>query len=151
MSSSSTMRNYKHDITGKFKDITTALNAMGDDAFDDPENNEIFHAIHEVLLKMVKTSRNTILENSKQEIVLVVSDQEPATSLPKLQIEGVVVRYEMKKREMNYYLFLNENPGNYLFLIAKVHSALPFNILRKDLRTNELNKNVEEVNSSLGL
>jgi hypothetical protein len=151
MSSSSTMRNYKHDITGKFKDITTALNAMGDDAFDDPENNEIFHAIHEVLLKMVKTSRNTILENSKQEIVLVVSDQEPDTSLPKLQIEGVVVRYEMKNRGMSYYLFLNENPGNYLSLLAKVHSALPFNILRKDLRTNELNKNVEEVNSSLGL
>ncbi len=131
MSSNSTMRNYKHDITGKFKDITTALNAMGDDAFEDPENNEIFHAIHEVLLKMVKTSRNTLLENLKQEIVLVVSDQEPDTSLPKLQIEGVVVRYEMKDGDMRYLYSSKENSDDLKQNLAKISCLMPVeNIIR---------------------
>jgi hypothetical protein len=112
MSSNSSMRNYKHDITGKFKDITTALNALGDDAFLDPENNEVFHAIHEVLLKMVKTSRNTILENLKQEMVLVVSDKAPDTNLEKLQIEGVTVRYQMNNERMTYFYFEKENEGD---------------------------------------
>ena len=132
MSSNSTMRNYKHDITGKFKDITTALNAMGDDAFEDPENNEIFHAIHEVLLKMVKTSRNTLLENLKQEIVLVVSDQEPDTSLPKLQIEGVVVRYEMKNGDMRYLYSSKENSDDLKQNLAKISCLMPIKSLMED-------------------
>lgn len=125
MNSTEDFRNYKHDIVGKFKDISTAINSLDDCAFDDSENNEIFHAIHEVILKMVKTSRNTILENVKQELVLIITDQIPDVSFSKLQIEGAVIRYEMKKDVMNYYLFLKENNAEIPQVVAKVMALLP--------------------------
>src|SRR5665647_2355645 len=109
MNSNNPIRNYKHDISGKFRDISTVLSSMDEEVFDDPANNEIFHAVHELLLKMVKTSRNTMLENLKQEIVLVVSDKEPELSLAKLQLEGVTVRYELQADSMKYYYFQREN------------------------------------------
>lgn len=149
MNSSNTIRNYKHDISGKFKDISTALSSMDENAFNDPDNNEIFHAVHEVLLKMVKTSRNTMAENLKQEIVLVVSDQAPDLSLPKLQIEGVTVRYEMKDERVNYHIFLSENVGNPIFLLGKLHSVLPIMRLRNVIENGNLYKAIEEVRSSI--
>lgn len=39
MNSTSTIRNYKHDIAGKFKYITMAISAMDDEAFNDPKNH----------------------------------------------------------------------------------------------------------------
>ena len=131
MNSNNPIRNYKHDISGKFRDISTVLSSMDEEVFDDPANNEIFHAVHELLLKMVKTSRNTMLENLKQEIVLVVSDKEPELSLAKLQLEGVTVRYELQADSMKYYYFQNENDGdpniNIGIAVSYTHLTLPTN------------------------
>jgi hypothetical protein len=153
MSSTNIIRNYKHDIAGKFKDISTALNAMDESAFSDPSNNEIFHAVHEVILKMVKTSRNTMIENLKQEMVLVVSDGEPDLNMPKLQIEGVVVRYEVKEGEMQYKIFLSENLGNPVFLFGKISASLPVKRIQNEIsdQNNQFYKIVEEMNSSMGI
>ena len=132
MNSINPMRNYKHDISGKFKDITTALASLDENAFQNPENNEIFHSIHEVLLKMVKTSRNTMIENLQQEIVLVVSDKEVDRSLPKLQIEGVTVRYDLVQGQMEYFLFKKENEGDLNYSIGSIIACLPIRNIRKD-------------------
>jgi hypothetical protein len=126
MNSNNTLRNYKHDISGKFKDISTALASMDDHALNYPDNNEIFHAIHEVLLKMVKTSRNTIAQNLQQEIVLIVSNQRPNMELSKLQIEGVTVRYEVQAESMKYYFYTSENQGDPNINIGKLSAFLPF-------------------------
>lgn len=132
MNSTEAFRNYKHDIVGKFKDVSTAINSLSESSFDDSDNNEIFHAIHEVILKMVKTSRNTILEKLNQELVLIISDQNPDTSFSKLQIEGAVVRYEIKKDVMNYYLYSQENTLEIPLLVAKLVALLPIkNIIRE--------------------
>jgi hypothetical protein len=112
MSSIEVIRNYKHDIAGKFKDISTVLNALNETSFDDLDNNEIFHAVHEVILKMVMTSRETMVENLNQDIVLIVYDKEPDLSLSKLQIQGVSVRYEIKRERVNYYYSRIENAGS---------------------------------------
>jgi hypothetical protein len=112
MSSIEVIRNYKHDIAGKFKDISTVLNALNETSFDDLDNNEIFHAVHEVILKMVMTSRETMVENLNQDIVLIVYDKEPDLSLSKLQIQGVSVRYEIKRERVNYYYSQIENAGS---------------------------------------
>ena len=129
MSSIDTIRNYKHDISGKFKDISTALASMNENSFNDPTNNEIFHAIHEVLLRMVKTSRNTMIENLKQEMVLVVSDQEPDTSLHKLHIEGVTVRCEMGTKEVKYFYFKSENDGDAKENLEVLKKLLPIKMI----------------------
>lgn len=133
MNSTNTIRNYKHDISGKFKDITMAINSFDEKSFENVDNNEIFHAVHEVLLRMVKTSRNTILENLKQEIILVVSDQTPDMGLAKLQIEGVTIRYEVNNENITYSLFLNENKGNPAFLLGKVFAVLPVKEVRNEI------------------
>ncbi len=145
MNSNNVIRNYKHDISGKFKDISSAISSMDDGAFNDATNNEIFHAVHEVLLKMVKTSRNTMLENLKQEMVLVVSDKEADLSLSKLQIEGVVVRYEIKDDLVKYYLYLSENEGNPVFLLGKIHSALPVKEIVLDSTDLDLKAQMESL------
>lgn len=68
MNSTEAIRNYKHDISGKFKDISMAINSLDENSFNDPEAHEIFHAVHEVILKMVKTSEYTIQNHLKPKI-----------------------------------------------------------------------------------
>jgi hypothetical protein len=65
MNSIEAFRHYKHDIVGKFRDISTAINSLDEKTYNDPENLEIFQAVHEVLVKMVNTSESTIYEQFK--------------------------------------------------------------------------------------
>lgn len=148
MNSINSMRNYKHDISGKFKDIVTALSPMSNEVFDDPEKYEIFHAVHEVLLKMVKTSRNTIQENLKQEMVLVISDKLPNLTQDKLQIEGVVVRYEVEDALVTYHLSLAENMGDPVFLLGKVHAVLPVKKIINSISNKDLYQAIDRVVNS---
>ena len=150
MNSNNVIRNYKHDISGKFKDIGTAIANMDESAFNDAGNNEIFHAVHEVLLKMVKTSRNTILENLKQEIVLVVSDKEPDLSLSKLQIEGVTVRYEMKDECMKYIYAKSENQGSVEVGIKVLKTFLPIKTVSFDGQLGLITKFLKESREEIG-
>ena len=125
MNSTEAIRNYKHDISGKFKDISTAINSLDENSFNDPEAFEIFHAVHEVILKMVKTSRNVILENLSQDLILVVSDNEPNLELPKLQIAGVVVRYDATGSDLKYFYSKSENQGSVEVHIEVLKTMLP--------------------------
>ncbi|HXH31903.1 MAG TPA: hypothetical protein VNJ01_13925 [Bacteriovoracaceae bacterium] len=145
MSFSSVIKNYKHDIAGKFLNISSAINPMTDDVFKNPENNELFHAVHEVLLKMVRASRNTILQNLNQNMTLVVSDKDPDPTLLKLQIEGLLLRHSLTKESVTYYLFTAENPGNLAFHLGKVHAVLPVKEIRAEIDTPEILKILEEV------
>lgn len=119
MNSIEAICNYKHDIAGKFKDISTAISALDEKSFDDAENNEIFHAIHEVILKMVKTSRNTIAQKLYQEILLVVTNDNPDMNLPKLQIEGITVRFTGDNSTIKYVYSKPENEES----LVDVHSG----------------------------
>lgn len=126
MSSIEVWRNYQHDIVGKFRDIDAAVKALEASSFEDQTNNEIFHAIHEVLLKMLWTSRETMLANLKQQITLQVSEQKADSKLPKLLIEGLTVRYKLSPQEMTYYYFTEENPGPVEVGLSKLSMLLPF-------------------------
>ena len=147
MNSNNTIRNYKHDISGKFKDISSAIESLDESAFENLENNEIFHAIHEVILKMLKTSRNTMMENLNQEITLVVSDKEPDTCLSKLQIEGVTVRYEMNNEKVRYFYYQDENKGEVEANLAIVKCLLPIRVVQGEMRDAKVGKVIEDENS----
>ena len=127
MNSTEAIRNYKHDIAGKFKDISSALSALDEHSFENPESHEIFHAVHEVILKMVKTSRNTILNHLSQDNLLIVTDAAPDLSLPKLQIEGVVVRYSGQDGTVTYFYSRQENENNEEVKLQAIKSLLPIN------------------------
>jgi hypothetical protein len=60
MNSTEKMLKYKHDTIGQFRDLKTAIDSLNATDFDGPDKLEVFHAVHEVLLKMVKTSGTTI-------------------------------------------------------------------------------------------
>jgi hypothetical protein len=149
MNSTEAIRNYKHDIAGKFKDISTALNSLDENSFDDAENNEIFHAVHEVILKMVKTSRNTIAQKLNQEILLVVTNDLPDNQLPKLQIEGVTVRYTGDKSSIKYVYSKTENEGSLDVHIGVLKTLLPIKSVEYEgqavIVTKFLKENREEV------
>lgn len=127
MNSTEAIRNYKHDIAGKFKDISSALSALDEHSFENSESHEIFHAVHEVILKMVKTSRNTILNHLSQDNLLIVTDAAPDLSLPKLQIEGVVVRYSGQDGTVTYFYSRQENENNEEVKLQAIKSLLPIN------------------------
>ena len=60
MNSTEIMIKYKHDIIGQFRDINAAVASFEASDFEGPKKLEVFHAVHEVLLKMVDTSKATI-------------------------------------------------------------------------------------------
>lgn len=126
MNSTEVIRNYKHDIAGKFKDISTSISSLNESSFNDSEAVEIFHAVHEVILKMVKTSINTIANSLNHEISLVATASEPNLVLPKLQIEGIVVRYETTGQNLKYIYSKVENQGSFEVHVEVLKTLLPF-------------------------
>ncbi|MFA6023572.1 MAG: hypothetical protein WC781_05780 [Candidatus Pacearchaeota archaeon] len=140
MNSNNSFNHYKHDICGKFNDISNAISLMDESVFNDQEKNETFHAIHEVLLRMVKTSRMTILDNLKQELVLIISDQTPNLKLSKLQIEGITVRYESLMNITNYYYFESENSGNIDSNTGIICALLPVKKIINIAKLNHINE-----------
>lgn len=132
MNSIEAIRNYKHDISGKFKDISMAINSLDENSFDDPQAHEIFHAIHEVILKMVKTSKKTIINNTNQEVDLIMTSDEPNIKLPKLQIDGITVRYLAKDSSIRYIYYYAENQGPVEMHIELLKILVPFRNLKFD-------------------
>ena len=62
MNSTEKMIKYKHDTIGQFRDLNMAISSLDASDFEGEEKLEVFHAVHEVLLKMVKTSEITLKE-----------------------------------------------------------------------------------------
>lgn len=130
MNSISQLQNYKHDITGKFAGISSLVQKMDSSVFVDPGNCEIFHAIHEVLIKMVQTSRETILEELNQSMVLCISSNEVKIDLPQIQIKDLKLRWESAPEETTYYYFNRENSGPIGPNIDMIKTWLPIKTIR---------------------
>ena len=109
MNSSNTVRNYKCDVSGKSKDLSSDIVERDERTFDVIEENEIFYPVHEYFLKI---SMGTMIGNLNQEIVLVVSDKTPDLILPKLQDEGVLMRYDRDNDAIKYLYTSIENEGS---------------------------------------
>ena len=60
MNSTEMMIKYKHDIIGQFRDINAAVASFEASDFEGQKKLEVFHAVHEVLEKMLNTSKRTI-------------------------------------------------------------------------------------------
>ena len=144
MNSTDAIRNYKHDIAGKFKDISMAISTLDENSFNDPEAHEIFHAVHEVILKMVKTSRNTIANSLNQEITLIVTDAEPDLDLPKIQVDGVMVRYCGDNSSLRYVYSKVENKGSVEVHIEVLKALLPIKAIKLESQLSVLPKFLKE-------
>ena len=125
MNSTEKMIKYKHDTIGQFRDLKAAIESLDASDFEGSDKLEVFQAVHEVLLKMVKTSRNTMAAHLNQQILLVVSDGDPDTNLPMLQIEGVAVRYSGDDSSLRYVYSKMENEGSLDVHIWVLKTLLP--------------------------
>lgn len=64
MNSTELMVKYKHDTIGQFRDLKFAIESLNEEDFKNSQKIEIFEAIHEVIERMMNTSKVT-LENLK--------------------------------------------------------------------------------------
>lgn len=124
MNSSDVMREYRHDIKGKFRNVSLAIDTLADDAFIDSSNNELFHAVHEVLVKMVRTSRKTIRSHLSMELVLYVTSEKVSENLPVLLLDNLSLRYELLPESITYFLQYDEKK-DFSFTLGKILALLP--------------------------
>jgi hypothetical protein len=112
VSTISEFEHYKHDIVGKFKTIEGLVATMDQHSFDRPEDCEIFYAVHEVLIKMVDSSRSILKSQIKAKKNLQITKDFQET-LPQLKIAGLLIRYKI-------------NPtGGILYIYSTAENTLP--------------------------
>ncbi len=138
---------YKHDTIGKFNTITSMIAPLDEKSFDDSQSSELFHAVHEVICKMVRTSRQTIFSKFKNEILLIIQDECNDVDLPKILIADISVRYLSSEKSITYFLSLAENTENICFLLGKLFSILPI----KKVESRSINPEIAFNLKSLGI
>lgn len=149
MNFNNSLNHYKHDITGKFKDITSVVSLFDVSTLQDAKNLELFHAVHEVLLKMVQTSRQTILESMGESIELIITDREVRVELPQVVIQGLTLRYLLDSKGLSYFLYLPENPQDLFFTFGKVSALIPFKSVKNEISSPEVYNQLSSVLSKI--
>lgn len=124
MESISVMQMYRHDIVGKFKDISDITELIENNQLSDEDKMNALYAIHEVLLKMILTSQKAITNYAHSSPVLVIH-QDIRPHLLKLQVSGVVVRCDIVQGKMSYFYSIAENRDFLVFNIGKICAVLP--------------------------
>jgi hypothetical protein len=143
MNFTSGLQRYKHDVTGKFRDISAAVSMLDASSLQGPGAQEILFAVHEVIARMAGTSRQMIRESSGcGGAELVVSAGTWAQDLPKLHLADAVLRVERTPESTTYILLLSENLGEPLFILGKICALLPIGKIRSELESEQLNRSI---------
>lgn len=121
----SDLEKYKHDTIGKFPILKGFIEGFEEHDFAHEDNAVIFQAVHEVLLKMVTTSKKMIEGPLKQGASLTILNGEANLALKKLDLAEVSVRYKLLNGRMDYFYYQSENTGDHLLNIEKLKLVLP--------------------------
>lgn len=119
------LEKYKHDTIGKFPMLRGLIETFEEHDYTQEDNAIIFQAIHEVLVKMVTTSKNLMEGPLKQGTTLTVLNDEVDPNLKKLELADVNVRYKLSNKKMDYYYFQSENSESLALNIEKLKLVLP--------------------------
>jgi hypothetical protein len=122
-----TCQQYEHDIIGSFKIVSSLFESVKKNGLQNEDSQEILHAIHDLLVNMVVTSRNTIIESSLEPVTISVDPLviPPNSSLVKLN--SVVVRSIVSKGLASYYYQTKENSEETSFNLQLLKEFLPIN------------------------
>ena len=116
---------YKHDTIGKFPILKGFIEGFEEQDYAHEENAVIFQAVHEVLIKMVTTSKKMMEGPLKQGASLNISNGKVDLALKKLDLPEVSVRYKLSQGRMDYFYYQSENSGDHLLNIEKLRLVLP--------------------------
>jgi hypothetical protein len=133
MNSSDILRDYRHDISGKFNDISMAIKSISEDEINESASFEIFHAVHEVILKMLFTSNAMMKFHLSRDIELLLSDYGFDQNFPKIIFASITVRYDLDDVHLKYYLSPRENREDLEKIIEILDFILPIKTISREL------------------
>ena len=116
---------------GKFKTIEGLTSSLNEQSFQNREDQEIFYAIHEVLVNMVMASRETIMEEIDSKITLTAIKEAPQDQ-SKMVIDGMIVRYAIQENgKLNYFFSVDENAMSAEDAFSILKTLLPITELKR--------------------
>jgi len=121
----SDLEKYKHDTIGKFPMLKGFIEGFEEQDYTHEDNAVIFQAVHEVLIKMVTTSKKMMEGPLKQGASLTVSTAEVDLALKKMELAETNVRYKLSQGRMDYFYYQSENSGDHSLNIEKLKLVLP--------------------------
>lgn len=145
MTYSKNIYQYKHDITGKFKDVSAVVNQIDQSTFDKAEGLELFHMVHESVIKMVKTSKEVIRCSFEIPMALHIVESELAPSIKKVHVDSLVLGFKFIDGTFTYYYNKNENDEDLRIACGKLLALLPFNVVKIDLKDQDEQEKLESV------
>ena len=130
---------YKHDVVGKLTNISKLVEPISENDFISKASDDVFICVHETILKMLRTSKKTMLIRNKEPIQLIVSDKVPKSDLEVIKIENILVRIS-NGDSLSYYYFLVENSTDLLFALGKLDSFLPIAKFLSDVQDSSVSE-----------
>lgn len=138
MTSNRHLVQYKHDVIGKFKEITSVISPLDDFKECPTEYFELFSIVHELLIKMIATSRMTISEVFSQKARLEVVDEVPK-KLKKVSVGDLDLFIDKSSSGLTYYYLVNDGEyKNIIFSLGKLVALLPTNKITVNIKDSEL-------------
>jgi hypothetical protein len=120
------IQTYKHDITGKFNFISQVVANIPDADFSNGTENETLMAIHNSILRMVNTSRETLLSVQKNvtslKIVRIVDENSTL-----INVSDIELAYCYDKMQTSYSMVYNPEDLSIIHKISTLIDLLPIN------------------------
>ena len=138
MKSNRILVQYKHDVIGKFKEITSVITPLDDFKECPAEYFELFSMIHGLLIKMIFTSSVTISELFSQETRLEVVDVPPG-KLKKVTVGNLDLFVDASPLSFKYYYIVEgREDDSTIFNLGKLVALLPTDKITVNIRNDEL-------------
>lgn len=147
MKSNRSLIRYKHDVIGKFKEISSVISPLNDNSECPPKYFELFAIVHGLLMKMIPTSRETISELFSQESRLHVVVQLPDKLTAKKVSVGEIDFFQVISKEGQDYYLVQEtsDQDRTIFMIGKALALLPVSKAVVEIQDDELRRRISRL------
>lgn len=147
MKSNRSLVRYKHDVVGKFKEISSVITPLSDNEEVPSNYFELFGIVHGLLMKMITTSRESMAELFTQECKLfVVSELPHDLKLTKLLIDDCEVFQSPSPEGLIYYFPIQTiDTDRAIFNLGKVKSILPISEIVIKIPEDKLRQRLEKI------
>lgn len=144
MKSNRSLIRYKHDVIGKFKEITSVISPLDDGTECPPKYFELFLIVHGLLMKMIPASRETISELFSEKSELHVVNQIPEKLVAKKILVGELEFYQVfsNERQDYYYVLDSSDQDRAIFMMGKALSLLPVKKTVIEIQDAELQRRI---------